>query len=139
MFRKSIFWSILTTIVLVGLLVVGGFAIYRAGYAAGAMADLSEVSANVPARLYQFPMPFSGFRVMGLIFGILIFAMIVKTITHLFMFRRWKAADCPMPGLGMAYHPHRWYPHHPGYAWPKDYNQPEGESAAHGRESSQEN
>lgn len=122
MFRRGGFFRFLLTLLLVGLLVAGGVALYQAGfgqgYQAGALAASaaagSDGTTHLPAYGYFWP-PYAGYGIpffnpFGIFLGIGFFLFVFFVIGGLFRFgayRRWAGKGGP-EGWRYGYGP---YPH----------------------------
>ena len=139
---KVSIWKVVLGLVLIAMLVGGGSMLYRAGYARGVMSDVSFEDMPFARGDYDSMMPYGGMPYMrthggytgfpsigGMLFGGLIFLLIVGGIFRLFGMRRY--------GYGMPpWEMHRmyregenappWMRHHP--YWGK--MNPEGEDEA---------
>ncbi len=106
MFRKLSLWKVVLTLVVIALLVAGGAAIFRAGYAYGYAADSSSIEdqsaivfphsfapSGLPFRPHPGFMPF--FPILGLICGGGLLLMLLFGIGGLFRFRAWHVAGGP--------------------------------------------
>ncbi|OQY37495.1 MAG: hypothetical protein B6243_00395 [Anaerolineaceae bacterium 4572_5.2] len=104
MFKKYSFLEIALKILLVVLVVAGGVALYRFGYAhgygAGAAVEISEGSTILPegfyhgfAPHYMRPKGFFPGRMPGLFFGGLLLFMGIAAIRRMIWFRRWQMTD----------------------------------------------
>ena len=96
MFGRSVFWRFFLSLVLVGALIVGGVAVYQAGYGQGyttgisARADsgtnVAPVSPAYGYGPYRFGMGFPFFQPFGLCLGIGFFLFFVFGISRLLFF-----------------------------------------------------
>jgi hypothetical protein len=135
MFRRRFFPGILGTLLILTLLVVGGFAIHRAGvaqgYTLGLQASAAEAGEAVPLPVapYSYPGYGYGFRpffggfgfllMLGL--GFLFFAFIARFFFFGWAWRRW--AGGPHGGAPWAKH----WKHHHGRVppWHDDWDEEE--------------
>ncbi len=111
MFRYGILWRILLALLLVGVLIAGGAAIYRTGWAQGY--QVGALAANSPNTQGNNPLPYRGypyggfwpgygfpffFPPFGIFFGIGFFFLIfflVGGLFRLFGWRRWAGPYGP--------------------------------------------
>ena len=136
MFRKISLWKVVLTLIVIALLVAGGAAIFRAGYAYGYAADSSSIEGQSEMvfppnfalsgrsfRPHPGFMPF--FPILGLIFGGGLLLMLLFGIGGLFRFRAWHTAGWPRrdPRRAMQY----WGA---GCPWGWDWQPPEDKQAA---------
>ena len=77
--RRSVIGPILGTLVLLGGVGVGGWAVYQAGYRSGLAESATEVIVHQP-----------GFSGIGLFFGFLFLLFLFSMVSKLFFFRRWR-------------------------------------------------
>ncbi|MBU1660868.1 MAG: hypothetical protein KKD28_05285 [Chloroflexi bacterium] len=143
MFWKVSFWKVVVTLLVIALLIAGGAAIFRAGYAYGYAADSSSIEdqsaivfphsfapSGLPFRPHPGFMPF--FPIPGLICGGGLLLMLLFGIGGLFRFRAWHVAGGPNvegwnggrrgPRRGMPY----WAA---GCPWAWDWQPPEDKQA----------
>ena len=127
MFRKRFLWTPVIVLIVIGLLVVGGFAAHRIGwsrgYMMGQMADVGDSETPVVPRPYGFVRPgryfgFSPFVFgLGILFMLGLIPLLLVTIRRIFWLRAWKMAGMPMMGECWARHWHRPYGPVPHWWW----------------------
>jgi hypothetical protein len=134
MFYRGIFWRILLAVLLVGLLVVGGGALYRAGWTQGYQAAALAASANgsegAPVVPYSgvyppgafYPVfgytPF--FAPFGLCLGFGFFLLLLFLIGGLFRPHRWGPHES---GHWGGSHNHEDWQHGPMPPWVKEWKE----------------
>ncbi len=116
----------LAALIVIGLLIIGGFVIHRIGwsqgYVAGQLAAGSEEGAAAPYAPYGFgypgryfvfaPFPFGG----GLFLAVGLIILLLIGIGRFFRFRAWRMAGGPQG----QYWTGRWHRHHgpmPPWCW----------------------
>jgi len=134
--RNWFAWRVVATVVLLGLLVAGGFAVHRLGWSQGyAAAELAERGEEVPTP----PLAPPGWRPVGfarggsLLTSLLLGFLFLVFVSRLLRVIMWGA----MAGPAMAWHGaggpwhHHWRCMHgpvppwhgPGYGWPSESSQ----------------
>jgi hypothetical protein len=112
-------------LILIGLLVASGYAVYQAGFAQGAVAQLPPGDAVGRVAPYPYPhygfYPFFGF---GLFFKIAIFFFLFFFVSRLLMFGAWALMGGPR---GKYWR--RGWGHHPGWHWHDDEGKEEDPEA----------
>ena len=145
MFRHGIWWRILLTLVLVGLLIGGGTALYRLAWTQGYQTGV--LAAGVAGKSVTPPLPYYGFypyapygpgfgfpfffNPFGLLIGIVFFFLIFALIRGLF-FRSWARRGWGSPyghGFGPYGHYGPWESKQPGEDQSTGPHRPTGFSA----------
>jgi hypothetical protein len=131
MFRRGLLFSILATIVVVVMLVGGGMAIYRTGFAQGLATEFSGDTTELVSPWGSHPgfVPYHGrhfgFFPFGGLLGLLLFFMVASAIGRMIFFRRGRMACGPHPAAWKYWHEHpeahKWGPP----PWAKGWNAPE--------------
>lgn len=110
--RSNWIIRVIGALVLVGLLVAGGYAVYQAGFAQGVHAELPQ-GATAPLDgnpYYGYPhfgfWPFFGF---GIFFKILLFIFLFFIITRVFFFGMWAMAGGPRRHWRGGWHRNGWW------------------------------
>jgi len=122
----------LAGLIVIGLLIVGGWAIYRTGWSQGYLAAGSEAGAIAPYAPYGFGYPGGPFGA-RLFFTVGLFILLLVVIGKCFRFWAWRTAGGPwmMAGGPMdrhwARHWHR--PHGPVPPWCWGWEKPSDERA----------
>lgn len=129
MFFRGGLWRFLLTLVLVGVLIAGGVALYQAGFGQGYAAGLAAASgdtgsgalARPPVYGYApywfgvgFPF-FHPFGILGTLLGIGFFLFVFFLIGRLLFFGGWRRRWAGGERFG-----HRPYWDRPGEGWPKE-------------------
>ncbi len=132
MSRKWFWVRALVMLVVVGLLVVGGFAVYRTGwsqgYAAGQLGAEGEEGTTMPwgfgypGRPFGFaPRPFGAGPLVAVVLALLFFAVIGKLLRFVVWGPAWRFGMAgPRPGHWRRFHqrwPHGPVPHGPVPPW----------------------
>lgn len=123
--RWSFVVGLVVALVVVGLLVMGGLAAYRAGWTQGSLSssveERGEGSLLAPSMPYGFRhpgrhfgfLPF-GFSVLGLFFRFGLLLLVIGLVARALFFRPWRMAGMPS-GRRRA---RRWHPPHgPMHPW----------------------
>lgn len=105
--RRSVIGPIFGTLVLLGGLGVGGWAVYQAGYRSGLAESATEVIVHQPG--------FSGF---GIFFGFLFLLFMFSIISKMFFWRRWRRHSVDGEGSPMERRLHDWHDRQHGNANP---------------------
>ena len=141
MSKKWILWRVLATLLLVGLLIAGGVATYRAGwsqgYGVGQVAVEGEEGVTLPYPTHDFgrigrPLAFMPFLFgAGLLFRIALGQVFLAVVSRLIRFIVWGAAFHPMmcgPGPMRGSRAARWHRRHhvhgPMPPWCWDWDEP---------------
>jgi hypothetical protein len=137
--RNWFVWRVVATVVLLGLLAAGGFAVHRLGWSQGyAAAELADRGEEVPTP----PLAPPGWRPVGfarggllltsLLLGFL-FLVFVGKLVRLIMWGAMAGPAMAWHGTGGPWH-HHWHCRHgpvppwhgPNYGWPNESSQADG-------------
>lgn len=113
MVRGSWFLRFIGALILIGLLVAGGNAVYQAGFAHGAVAQLAEGATAPVTAFQQYGYPHFGFFPFfgaGIFVRIIVFMFIFFFIMRMIFFGSWALAGGPgRRHMHRGWHRHGWW------------------------------